>query len=392
MGLADFLNDPQVLAGLTMLSQSRDPNTSGQAVPNGIAQMLAMKQAEQQKAMQEQQMQLHRMQLQRMQQQQSDEAAQRDFYSQAGNYMQSPQQQAIGMGGPSPQAAAMIPNLQPQFDKRAMLADMLKVPGLQQHALAGMTKEDEPIKLGMQERLINKQGKELVPAQQKETLPWYVRRGPNGEAMIDPAYAEFEKMRAREGRPPSPFFQAVPTTQGMMTFDARTGSFKPASIGGAPIIKPTDDPALQGKIAEEKKLGQEMGEQRSMLQGKQEALSSVSEAKKMLSDGIYSGAYANLKLTGAKVIPGIDTSKAARTEEFKSHIGNVVIPRLKEFGGNDSNEELRYLQKVMGGEITMEGAALGKILESTEAKIKRGINALKSRGNTDKADPLGIRK
>lgn len=177
---------------------------------------------------------------------------------------------------------------------------------------------------------------------------------------------------------PAPYFQPVQTAQGVMTFNARTGQMEPAKVAGAPVIGSTSDPKLQGRIAEEKKLGQETGEQKSMIQGKEDALAAVSQARKMLDDGIYTGAYAELQLKGVKAIPGMDKTKAARTEEFRAHIGNTVIPRLKEFGGNDSNEELRYLQKVMGGEITMEDAALKRIVADAEKKIKRGLDRLKT--------------
>jgi len=94
----------------------------------------------------------------------------------------------------------------------------------------------------------------------------------------------------------------------------------------------------------------------------------------MLDKGIYTGAYAQIKRGAVKWTPGVNTDKAAQTEEFLSHIGNIVIPRLKEFGGNDSNEEMRYLTRVMGGDITLEEKAIRGILNSAEFKIKRGID------------------
>lgn len=193
---------------------------------------------------------------------------------------------------------------------------------------------------------------------------------------------------------PSPYFQPVQTAQGVMTFNSRTGQMEPARVAGAPVIGSASDPMLQGQIAEQKKLGQETGEQKAMLPGKIDALSSVQQARKMLDDGIYTGAYAELQLKGVKAIPGLDKEKAARTEQFRSHIGNTVIPRLKEFGGNDSNEEMRYLQKVMGGEITMEEKALKKIVADAEVKIQRGIDKLKAgqRGAPQGIPPGAIQK
>lgn len=140
------------------------------------------------------------------------------------------------------------------------------------------------------------------------------------------------------------------------------------------------DPTIQGRIASSKKEGAEIGEQRSMIVGKENAIESVKKARTYLNDGIYSGAWGPLTKDVVKRLPLTDKPKAARTEAFISEIGNVVIPRLKEFGGNDSNEEMKYLQRVMGGDITMEPEALQNVLNSAEVKIQRGIDRLNQDG------------
>lgn len=136
-----------------------------------------------------------------------------------------------------------------------------------------------------------------------------------------------------------------------------------------------------------KKEGFEIGEQAAMIENKYSAIDSVREAKDMLKQGIYTGYWADVGKTLAKASMGAvgDRQKAARTEQFMSYIGNTVVPRLKEFGGNDSNEEMRYLQKIMGGDITMEPEAISAILESAERKISRGIERLqRQRGALEK--------
>ncbi len=136
-----------------------------------------------------------------------------------------------------------------------------------------------------------------------------------------------------------------------------------------------------------KKEGFEIGEQAAMIENKYSAIDSVREAKDMLRQGIYTGYWADVGKTLAKASMGAvgDRQKAARTEQFMSYIGNTVVPRLKEFGGNDSNDEMRYLQKIMGGDITMEPEAISAILESAERKISRGIERLqRQRGALEK--------
>lgn len=137
---------------------------------------------------------------------------------------------------------------------------------------------------------------------------------------------------------------------------------------------------MPGEAAEKagQKEGYEIGEQAAMIENKYSAVDSVREAREMLKQGIYSGYWGDMGKTIAKASLGAigDRQKAARTEEFMSYIGNTVVPRLKEFGGNDSNEEMRYLQKIMGGDTSMEPEAIANILESAERKIQRGIERL----------------
>lgn len=171
----------------------------------------------------------------------------------------------------------------------------------------------------------------------------------------------------------APYSVPVYTAEGVMGFNTRNGQLSPLSVGGNPVMRATDDPTLQGRISSAEQEGKVIGEKRGNIAGAQNALESVATARNLLKRGIYTGAYANVKQMAAKGIPGVDKTKAANTEQFLSEIGNVIVPRLKEFGGNDSNEELRYLQSIMGGNIKSEPAALEAILNSAEAKIRRGL-------------------
>ena len=221
-------------------------------------------------------------------------------------------------------------------------------------------------------------GNALDPAK-SSNLPWYVKRGPDGKTTIDPAFAEYEKAKAREGKAAAPFFQFLPTTEGYAAGNARTGMVAPV-VGkdGKPLVRAQDSPMLQGQIAESKKLGADIGEQRATIPTKETAISSIGDATKMLDAGIYSGAWGPVQLQAARYTPGYDKKKVSNTQEFLSHIGNVVVPRLKEFGGNDSNEELRYLKAITGGDISIEPTALRNILVSAEKKMKKNIERLNS--------------
>lgn len=134
--------------------------------------------------------------------------------------------------------------------------------------------------------------------------------------------------------------------------------------------------ALAKKTAEGagSRAGQGVGEQVAMIQGKEDALSAIRSAQELIKKGIYSGGYAPAQEFLAKYTPIGSKARLANTEQYRSLIGEVVIPRLQEFGGNDSVEELNYLRKVVGGEVTLEKKALERILSSAESKIQRGVD------------------
>lgn len=131
--------------------------------------------------------------------------------------------------------------------------------------------------------------------------------------------------------------------------------------------------------------GKKIGEELIDVKGKQAALDSISDAKRLLGpngQGIYAGAYSDFQKGAAKYLNLGSKDKVARTEEFVAYIGETVVPRLKEFGGNDSEQELKYLNDIMGGNIKMEPKALVRILTTAERKINRGIERLRAQAET----------
>lgn len=260
-----------------------------------------------------------------------------------------------------------------EAEKQALISEWSNLPA------------DDPRKPILQQKLrvLIDPANALDPAK-TSNLPWYVQRGLDGRTSIDPAYAEFEKMKSREGKAAAPFFQFLPTPEGYAVGNARSGQMSPATIDGRPVMRSQDSPELQQAISQGKKLGADTGEQQALLPIKKDALTSISEAKNMLNSGIYSGGWGPTQKNIAKYTPGMDKDKVERTEAFVSHIGNVVVPRLKEFGGNDSNEELKYLKGITGGDIALEPGALKVILDSAEAKMARNIKRLSA--------PVGVPK
>ena len=119
----------------------------------------------------------------------------------------------------------------------------------------------------------------------------------------------------------------------------------------------------------------------------------VNDALKLIDKGIYAGAYGPEKGFVAKYSGGTigDPKKVQNTEVFMANIGEIVIPRLQQFGGNDSNEELKYLQKVVAGDQRLEPESMRRILESAEKKIANNIRRLQKQAESSgTGSPLPI--
>ena len=110
----------------------------------------------------------------------------------------------------------------------------------------------------------------------------------------------------------------------------------------------------------------------------------IGDALKLIDKGIYAGAYGPEKGFIAKYSLGTvgDPKKVRNTEVFMANIGEIVIPRLQQFGGNDSNEELKYLQKVVAGDQRLEPESMQRILISAEKKIANNIRRLQKQAES----------
>lgn len=217
----------------------------------------------------------------------------------------------------------------------------------------------------------------------------YAAKGDTKNVAEIEGYMAFVK--AKNDATGTPYSTPVYDEQGrILSFNNRSGAlsipkspFDPPAPGevARPVIGARYSPSLQRDLKAAEGEGKAIGEERGLLPNQKEALISVQTAKQMISEGIYSGGYAKLKMGAAKFTPGVDTVKASRTEQFIAHVGNTVVPRLKEFGGSDTVEEMNYLKQIMGGNITLEESALKSLMDQIEARIQRGINRV-NRGLT----------
>jgi hypothetical protein len=101
------------------------------------------------------------------------------------------------------------------------------------------------------------------------------------------------------------------------------------------------------------------------------------DALGLLDKGIYGGAFGPEKQFIAKYTGVGSPEKVRNTEVFMANIGEIVIPRLVQFGGNDSNEELKYLKDVVAGNQRLEPESMKRILASAEKKVQKNIERLR---------------
>jgi len=116
------------------------------------------------------------------------------------------------------------------------------------------------------------------------------------------------------------------------------------------------------------------------------------DALTLLNKGIYAGGLGPEQTAATKYSFGSIGSqkKLENTEVFLANIGEIVIPRLVQFGGNDSNEELKYLQNVVAGNQRLEPESMKRILINAEKKVQKNIERLQKQASSKPGEALPI--
>jgi len=141
-----------------------------------------------------------------------------------------------------------------------------------------------------------------------------------------------------------------------------------------------------GKNAEQ--FGKNLADQQSLIQGKYDAITAMDDALDYFDKGIYAGGYGPAGKFVAKYTKGAvgDINKVSNTENFLNSISTTVIPLLSEFGGNDSNEELKFLQNVVGGNTELEPDVIKATVTRAKKKIQQGIDRVRKQSESGKID------
>lgn len=81
----------------------------------------------------------------------------------------------------------------------------------------------------------------------------------NGQLSPIQSYWDQKKSVAAASRQNSPYFTFIPTPEGIVAGDARSGNVSRINLDGKPVVKSTDSPELQGSLAQAKEAGQVTG-------------------------------------------------------------------------------------------------------------------------------------
>lgn len=221
------------------------------------------------------------------------------------------------------------------------------------------------------------QAQAAAAAQEKAPKPVVV-----GNALVDPVTGK-EIYKGPDPKKYSSFAQELidaGLTPGTEPFQNRMLEYTSGKAKGA--AKGTGNVTIGGITvdtgAAAKAAGTVVGQGLANIENQYSMLTAFNDAVNLVDQGIYGGAYGPEQAAATKYSLGLlgNKKKLENTEVFLANIGEIVIPRLQQFGGNDSNEELKYLQKVVAGDQRLEPAAVKRILASAEKKVRNNIARL----------------
>lgn len=129
---------------------------------------------------------------------------------------------------------------------------------------------------------------------------------------------------------PSAYFTPIPTANGMMAFNNRTGRMEPVTNGGAPVIPATADPALQGNLAAARAGGTVTGREGAESQMALPTVITRAENGIRLIDEMIGSADGKVKphpgfnsYVGATLMPGARFIEGTPAADFQSRENQV---------------------------------------------------------------------
>lgn len=171
----------------------------------------------------------------------------------------------------------------------------------------------------------------------------------------------------------SPYFQFIPTPQGIAIGNARTGGLELGNISGAPVQRADFDPSLQQTLAAVKAGGKEFGEQQAKdivaLPG---SLSIVDEGSRLIDQMI-----------------GSKDGKIKQHPGFNQAVGTSSIFKIQDIPGTASHDFKLLINQSTGKQFLQEIEKMRGLGQLTEQEGQRLVDSA-SRMRTSSSEPAFI--
>lgn len=134
------------------------------------------------------------------------------------------------------------------------------------------------------------------------------------------------------------------------------------------------DPILSG-------VGDQIVKAREAARDVPQRIQAIHEARGALDQGAITGALADWRLPAQKLF-GLTPDQVANTEVFRASVGREVLGQIKALGANPSNADREYIEKVAGGQITLDEASLRRILDIQEKYARQTLRTFNREAKT----------
>lgn len=217
----------------------------------------------------------------------------------------------------------------------------------------------------------------------------------NGQLVGIPGYVDMKKQIAAAGRQEpnaTPYFQFLPTADGYVAGNARTGQVAPVSIGGKTVMRATDSPLLQGQIAGAKETGQEQAKSSLNLP---QAISKGEEALR-LSDELlkhpgFKQAVGGSSVFGIQKIPGTDARDFMnRLDQVKGGAFLTAFDTLKGGGQITEMEGKKATEAIARMDNATSEAEFTRAVKDYQGVIRKAVNNAKMRAGNRPQQPAPL--
>lgn len=217
----------------------------------------------------------------------------------------------------------------------------------------------------------------------------------NGQLVGIPGYVDMKKQIAAAGRQApnaTPYFQFLPTADGYVAGNARTGQVAPVSIGGKTVMRATDSPLLQGQIAGAKETGQEQAKSSLNLP---QAISKGEEALR-LSDELlkhpgFKQAVGGSSVFGIQKIPGTDARDFMnRLDQVKGGAFLTAFDNLKGGGQITEIEGKKATEAIARMNNATSEAEFTRAVKDYQGVIRKAVNNAKMRAGNRPQQPAPL--